>query len=132
MTTRSVTKMPIWLLDATFTTAERSYHNGRITLEQWRAYRAIWRYESIRFSELVPDSECPRVRDAWATIDAPTPPTIAELVHTVKCADDEELIRSAARELHKRGVSIVGIIPTAPRKAVRPIMAHFDSIPSCY
>ena len=58
--------------------------------------------------------------------------SIAELVRIVKLNTDEELTRQAARELHARGISIVGIIPTTPRKALRPIMAHFDSIPSGY
>lgn len=61
-----------------------------------------------------------------------TDQTIAELVRTVKLNADEESTRAAARELHARGVSIVGIIPTTPRPKARPILAHFDSIPSGY
>ena len=56
--------------------------------------------------------------------------SIAELVRIVKLNSDEESTRNAARELHARNVSIVGIIPTAPRRAVRPILEQFDSIPS--
>ena len=52
--------------------------------------------------------------------------TIAELVQLVKLNIDEESTRQAARELHARGVSIVGIIPTTPRPKARPVL--LDSI----
>lgn len=47
-----------------------AFHDGRITGDQWMAYRAVWRYSAPRFSGLVPDSECQPVREAWKIIDA--------------------------------------------------------------
>ena len=41
-----------------------------------------------------------------------TDQSIQTLVALVKLNPDEETTREAARELHRRGVSVVGIIPT--------------------
>lgn len=63
-------RLPAWILDQPYAIVEHRFHDGYLTPEQWSNYRAVWRYSSPRFSGLVPDSECPRVRDAWLMIDA--------------------------------------------------------------
>ena len=62
-------RLPVWTLSSSFDQVEYAYRTGRIDAEQWRMYRAVWRYSAVRFSTLVPDWECPRVREAWARIE---------------------------------------------------------------
>lgn len=58
-------RLPVWILDMPYAIVENRFRDGYLTAEQWQGYRAVWRYSAPRFSNLVPDSECPRVRDAW-------------------------------------------------------------------
>lgn len=52
---------------------------------------------------------------------------IPALVALVKSSDDEQQARGAMRELNRRGVSIVGIIPTGARP--KQPHARVDGIP---
>lgn len=63
-------RLPAWILTQPYQVALYAFQDGRITPEQWSNYRAVWRYSAPRFAGLVPDSECPRVRDAWRMIEA--------------------------------------------------------------
>ena len=61
-------RLPVWILTQPYAIVEHRFQDGYLTPEQWQGYRAVWRYSAPRFSSLVPDSECPRVRDAWNTV----------------------------------------------------------------
>lgn len=61
-------RLPAWVLTQPFAIVEHRFRDGYLTPEQWQGFRAVWRYSATRFSSLVPDSECPRVRDAWNTV----------------------------------------------------------------
>lgn len=63
-------RLPVWILEQPYSIVEHRFQDGYLTPEQWSNYRAVWRYSAPRFSNLVPDSECPRVSDAWAMIRA--------------------------------------------------------------
>lgn len=63
-------RLPAWILTQPYQVILYAFQDGRITPEQWSNYRSVWRYSAPRFSNLVPDSECPQVREAWKIIDA--------------------------------------------------------------
>jgi hypothetical protein len=62
------TPIPAWTMTAPYDRVLAAHRDGRITDDQWQAYRVIWFYSAPRFSDLV--SGLPYVSDAWRQIDS--------------------------------------------------------------